>query len=244
MKAMKLTLLSALAFGLTGCASMAKWQDYFANERQEAKAEYEQSTAKEAEKATHQHARIVNQAPSSDYFQAMRVDMQPQKRKAQNPHIRHTNINHYVRGLMQNMVNNLEHGSEKTPMAVASFVYLDSSYQQGTLLGNQIAESMMHELHQFGIPVIDFKTTDYLRVSPSGDFIFSRDYLDLSPNAAMQYIVAGTLVRHQKGVLVNARIVGLKSKAIVASAQTLIPQSVVSDLLSTDRVDGIELSAN
>lgn len=151
------------------------------------------------------------------------------------------NINHYVRGIMQDMAENLQYVNTKTPLAVSSFIYLDDEYNDGTLLGNQLAESFMHELHSFGVPVIDFKTTDYMRVTPSGDFIFSRDYLELSQEQNFNYVLAGTMVNHQGGVLVNARIVGLTSKAVVGSAQGFIPQSVVDALDSSYRTDGVML---
>lgn len=154
---------------------------------------------------------------------------------------KHKNINHYVRGIMQDMVENLQYVTTKTPMAVSSFVFLDDDYNDSSLLGNQIAESFMHELHNFGVPVIDFKTTDYMRVTPTGDFVFSRDYLELNQEQDFQYVLAGTLVSHQGGVLVNARIVGMKSKAVVGSAQGFIPQSVVDALNSNYRTDGILL---
>ncbi|GAA59634.1 hypothetical protein P20652_1497 [Pseudoalteromonas sp. BSi20652] len=151
------------------------------------------------------------------------------------------NINHYVRGIMQDMVENLQYVNEKTPLAVSSFIFLDDDYTDSSLLGNQIAESFMHELHSFGVPVIDFKTTDYMRVSPKGDFVFSRDYLELNQDQTFNYVLAGTLVSHQGGVLVNARIVGLKSKAVVGTAQGFIPQSVVDGLNGNSRTDGIML---
>ncbi|MDN3379314.1 MULTISPECIES: FlgO family outer membrane protein [unclassified Pseudoalteromonas] len=151
------------------------------------------------------------------------------------------NINHYVRGIMQDMAENLQYVNTKTPLAVSSFIYLDDEYNDGTLLGNQLAESFMHELHSFGVPVIDFKATDYMRVTPSGDFVFSRDYLELSQEQNFNYVLAGTMVNHQGGVLVNARIVGLTSKAVVGSAQGFIPQSVVDALDSSYRTDGVML---
>ncbi|WP_404338775.1 FlgO family outer membrane protein [Pseudoalteromonas mariniglutinosa] len=151
------------------------------------------------------------------------------------------NITHYVRGLMQDMAENLQYVNRKTPLAVASFVYLDDDYNDSTLLGNQIAESFMHELHTFGVPVVDFKTTDFMRVTPTGDYVFSRDYLELSQDQNFNYVLAGTLVNHQGGVLVNARIIGISSKAVVGSAQGFIPQSVVDALDSNYRTDGIML---
>lgn len=151
------------------------------------------------------------------------------------------NINHYIRGIMQDMVENLQYVNDKTPLAVSSFIYLDDDYNDSTLLGNQISESFMHELHTFGVPVIDFKTTDYMRVTPSGDYVFSRDYLELTKEQSFNYVLAGTLVNHQGGVLVNARIIGLTSKAIVGSAQGFIPQSVVDSLDSSYSTDGVML---
>lgn len=151
------------------------------------------------------------------------------------------NINHYIRGIMQDMAENLQYVNTKTPLAVSSFIFLDHDYNDATLLGNQIAESFMHELHNFGVPVIDFKTTDYMRVTPSGDYVFSRDYLELNQDQNFSYVLAGTLVNHQGGVLVNARIVGLESKAVVGSAQGFIPQPVIDALNSSRSKDGLML---
>ena len=80
-----------------------------------------------------------------------------------------------------------------------------------------------------------------MRVTPSGDFVFSRDYLELNQDQNFNYVLAGTLVSHQGGVLVNARIIGLASKAVVGTAQGFIPQSVVDALNSSYRTDGIML---
>lgn len=151
------------------------------------------------------------------------------------------NINHYIKSIMQDLVTNLQYVNQKTPIAVASFVYLDADFNTTTLLGNQIAEGFVHELHQFGVPVVDFKTTDYMRVTEQGDFVFSRDYLELSQDMPFQYVMAGTLVNHQDGVLVNARIVGINSKAVVGTAQGFIPQKVIDELNSKDELDGVML---
>jgi TolB-like protein len=149
------------------------------------------------------------------------------------------NINFYVRGLMQDLVSNLQYVNSTTPVAVVSFVMLDSDYNQANLLGNQIAESLMHEIHKFGIPVIDFKTTDYIMVTPQGDFAFTRDYEEVNPSMPARYIVGGTMVKHQGGYLINARIVGIESKAVVASAQSFIPSKVADALLiSTENTSG------
>lgn len=141
------------------------------------------------------------------------------------------NINHYVRGLMQDLISNLQYVNFTTPVAVASFVMLDSNYNESNLLGIQIAESLIHEVHKFGIPVIDFKTTGYIRVTEQGDFAFSKDYEDFSGDMPARYIVGGTMLKDKDGYLINARIVGVKSQAVVASAQSFIPNSVSESIL-------------
>jgi TolB-like protein len=143
----------------------------------------------------------------------------------------HYDINHYVRGLMQDLVANLQYVNGTTPVAVVSFVMLNSDYNDANLLGIQIAESLIHEVHKFGIPVIDFKTTGFIRVTEQGDFAFSKDYEDFSGEMPARYIVGGTMLKHTDGYLINARIVGVQSQAVVASAQSFIPNSVSDPIL-------------
>lgn len=140
-------------------------------------------------------------------------------------------INYYARGLMQDLVANLEYVNTTTPLAVVSFVMLDSDYDAANLIGIQIAESLMHEAHKFGIPVIDFKSTGFIRVTKQGDFAFSKDYADLSGDMPARYIMGGTMLKNIDGYLINARIVGVKSRAVVATAQSFIPNSVSDSIL-------------
>ncbi|TMP37050.1 FlgO family outer membrane protein [Pseudoalteromonas rubra] len=151
------------------------------------------------------------------------------------------NVTHYVQKLMQDMVSNVKYINDQTPVAVSSFVFLDEDFNHATLLGNQIAESFIHELHNFGVPVIDFKTTDFMRVTKHGDFIFSRDFLELSDELPFKYVLAGTLTHHQGGILVNARIVGMQSKVVVGTAQGFLPQAVVNALRDGAIHEGIRL---
>jgi TolB-like protein len=153
------------------------------------------------------------------------------------------NIGSYAQNLAQNLVSNMEYVSDKTAIGITSFVLLDGDLQQTNLLGLQLAESFVHEMHKFRIPVVDYKATDYIRVTEDGDFFLSRDFLELKNKAALDYILTGTMVKHRGGYLVNARIIGMKSKAVVATAQSLIPFYVADALLpsSGGRNDGVKL---
>ena len=153
------------------------------------------------------------------------------------------NIGDYVQSMAQDLISNMEYMSDKTPVGVTHFALIDSDLQHTNLLGQQLAESFVHELHKFRIPVIDYKATEYIRVTPQGDFFLSRDFLELKNKLPMDYILTGTLTRHQGGYLVNARILGLKSKAVVATAQSLIPFYVVDALIPSEKnmLDGVKL---
>ncbi|MEM0516603.1 FlgO family outer membrane protein [Pseudoalteromonas sp. YIC-827] len=153
-------------------------------------------------------------------------------------------INAYIQGLAHDLAANLEQVSTTTALAVTTFAYVDSDLNQGSLLGNHVAESFMHEFHQLRVPVIDFKLTQHIRVTPQGDFALSRDYLELENATAAQYILTGTLTRHQDGVLVNARIVGVQSRTVVASGQTLLPRNRVLALLQSQQENNGTLLKN
>lgn len=149
------------------------------------------------------------------------------------------NINHYVRGIMQGLLSNLQYVGAATPIAVADFVYLGSDYNSSDIVGRQIAEAFSHEVHKLGIPIVDYKLTDYIRVTPDGDFALSKDYLELSGDLPIRYILTGTMVKDRNTTIVNARIVGVKSKAIVASAQGVIPRTITNDLSTILSNDGL-----
>lgn len=152
-------------------------------------------------------------------------------------------VNHYVQSMMHDLAANLEVLSTTFSVGVTSFVYLDGDYQQGDLLGNQLSEAFMHEVTQFGMAVTDFKTTDYIRVTPTGDFTFSRDFLELTQQYPISVVLGGTLVRHQGGVMVNARMVNVNDKKVLATAQTFIPQNVVQALKATQSAPLLQLKA-
>lgn len=156
-------------------------------------------------------------------------------------------IGDYVKNMTQDLISNMEYVSDKTPVAVTHFALLDSDLQATNLLGQQMAESFVHELHKFRIPVIDYKATDYIRVTDAGDFLLSRDYLELNSSLPLEYVLTGTMTKHQGGFLVNARILGIESRAVVASAQTLVPFYVVDALIPSDSQragmrDGVKLT--
>lgn len=159
-------------------------------------------------------------------------------------------VNHvgdYVRDMTQDLVSNMEYVTERTPVAITNFVLIDSDLKETNLLGKQMTESFIHEFHKFRMPVVEFKATDYITVAETGDFILSRDYLDLTPSTPIQYVLTGTLTKHQGGYIANAKMLGMQSKVVVASAQSFIPYYIVDALIPSsssrqrDTVDGVRI---
>lgn len=205
------------------------------------KVELEQGrvTYKKDDPAAHPDHLYVNEYDSATTQNARMAGMNPASYKPE-PAI---TVNHYVQSMMHDLAANLEVLSTTFSLGVTSFVYLDGDYQQGDLLGNQLSEAFMHEATQFGIAVTDFKTTDYIRVTPTGDFTFSRDFLELTQQYPIGVVLGGTIVRHQGGVLVNARMVNVNDKKVLATAQTFIPQNVVQALKATQSAPLLQLKA-
>lgn len=156
-------------------------------------------------------------------------------------------INDIVKGLAYQMLASSSFVNAKTPVAVASFVDL-KDLETTNWLGNQLAESFVHELQRHGLVVIDFKTTGHIRVTKKGDYVFSRDWQELPERQIIDYVVSGTMVEQENGILVNARMIGIQSKVVVATAQAFIPAWVLGDEMShSERVkmkDGMIIRDN
>jgi len=137
-------------------------------------------------------------------------------------------INDVVKGLAYQMLESSTFVNPKTPIAVASFVDL-KNLESTNWLGNQLSESFVHEMQRHGLVVIDFKTTGHIRVTEDGDYVFSRDWKELPERQIIDYVVTGTMMQQESGILVNARMIGMQSRVVVATAQSFIPAWVVGD---------------
>ena len=142
-------------------------------------------------------------------------------------------INDVVKGLAYQMLESSTFVNPKTPIAIASFVDL-KNLESTNWLGNQLSESFVHEMQRHGLVVIDFKTTGHIRVTEDGDYVFSRDWKELPERQIIDYVVTGTMMQQEAGVLVNARMIGMQSRVVVATAQSFIPAWVVGDDFKND----------
>lgn len=137
-------------------------------------------------------------------------------------------INDVVKGLAYQMLESSSFVNPKTPIAVASFVNLED-LESTNWLGNQIQENFVHELQMHGMVVVDFKTTGHIRVTENGDYVFTRDWKELPERQIIDYVVTGTMMEQETGIIINARMIGMQSRVVVATAQSFIPKWVVGD---------------
>ncbi len=142
------------------------------------------------------------------------------------------NVNHYAKWLTQDLFANIDFPSNSDVFVVASFALLDSNLNKTSHFGRQMTEAMIHEVHRTGVSVIDVKATDFIRMTESGDVFYeSTDYRELSPSADASHAITGTLTKHQGGYLINAKIVLIKTKALVSTAQIFVPHDVVDAVI-------------
>ncbi|MEP8020675.1 FlgO family outer membrane protein, partial [Vibrio parahaemolyticus] len=118
------------------------------------------------------------------------------------------------------------------PIAITSFVDLQNM-DATNWLGNSVSEGFIHQFQRRGFKVVDFKTTGSIQVTQQGDFALSRDWQDLAQEQQIQYVLTGTMLRQEGGVLVNARVVGMQSRVVVATAQGFLPADRIGRDLDT-----------
>lgn len=116
-------------------------------------------------------------------------------------------------------------------IAVTSYVQFDSTLDTTNALGNQMAEFLMTEMQNLGMPMADHKLTGKIRVNPDGDSVFSRDLSQLKHTQDIMYVLSGTMVVNSNGVVLNSRIVNLESNRIVASNSKLIPAWLITGMM-------------
>ena len=162
-----------------------------------------------------------------DFYQSVHVD----KSEINSYDLPQHAISDVVKGLAFQMLESSSFVNPKTPVAVASFVNLQD-LESTNWLGNQLSENFIHEFQRHGLVVIDFKTTGHIRVTKEGDYVFSRDWKELPKRQIIDYVVTGTMMEKDDGIIVNARMIGMQSRVVVASAHSFIPSWVIGDELN------------
>ncbi|MDR9828488.1 FlgO family outer membrane protein [Vibrio sp. FNV 38] len=144
---------------------------------------------------------------------------------------RHT-LDYFIEGMTEDLMVSNTSVTARSPVAVTSFVDLQNM-DTTNWLGNSVSEGFMHQFQRRGFKIVDYKTTGNIQVTQQGDFAFSRDWGDLAHEQEVQYVLTGTMLRQEGGVIINARVVGMQSRIVVASAQGFLPADRIGRDLDT-----------
>ncbi|NVK54232.1 MAG: hypothetical protein HWE26_01345 [Alteromonadaceae bacterium] len=148
------------------------------------------------------------------------------------------NIQGYAKLMVDDMAINMRNLDPEAKIAVTTFVRIDSDLTQTSALSLELAEAFMSELHRFGLTTVDFKAADYIRVTDNGDFVMTRDYLELKENISASYALLGTYLVQHNGISVHARIVELSSQTVLATGETTIPPEYLRYVSRNPRKSG------
>ncbi|XOV81294.1 MAG: FlgO family outer membrane protein [Aestuariibacter sp.] len=92
------------------------------------------------------------------------------------------------------------------------------------LLGHQLEQGMMTELARRGFIAQDYKATNNIIIEDSADRVFSRDVEELNAHHHnIDFYLSGTITETEKGAVVNARIIHVETKDVVAAATRYFP---------------------
>lgn len=126
-------------------------------------------------------------------------------------------------------------GQKPESIAVASFVNLNESLRDTNQLGNQLAESLMHQMQKLGYQALDFKALGKIEVTSSGDLTFSRNASRLKNTQSPSHLLTGTMVYRPRGVEVNARLLEFNTNLVIASTVVTIPYFILDDQATAAR---------
>jgi TolB-like protein len=140
----------------------------------------------------------------------------------------HQKVNDYTDRLAHDLFRNMRNTVLNLPMVVTSFVHLDDTLKKTSKLGNLVSESLIGNMQEYDIQIMDIHLMGGVDITPAGDFVFSRDSDDILYGGEIAYVLSGVIVESERGYTVNARLMDLKSKTVLSTASTFIPSFVVN----------------
>ena len=111
------------------------------------------------------------------------------------------------------------------PILVASFVNIDDLDQSSTL-GRIISEQVASRLAQQGFQVIETKLRQgsIFVQKGKGEFLLSRDLLNLSSNQGAQAVLVGTYAVSEHFIFISSRVVRTKDSSVISGYDYELPQ--------------------
>lgn len=94
------------------------------------------------------------------------------------------------------------------------------------LLGHQLEQGLITEAVRRGFIAQDFKASNSIIMGDEYDRALSRDLSHLSQLQNIDYYITGTIVPQEGGAMVNARVINVRNKDVIAAATNFFPDDL------------------
>lgn len=112
-------------------------------------------------------------------------------------------------------------------IGVGSLVPVQSLRQQGNgrdrLMVQQIKEGLISQATQRGANIVEFRTSNQLRLEDEQELMLSRQIEDLSVRQRLDYFLTGTYSEVNGGLLVNVRLININNHSVERAATHFFP---------------------
>jgi len=112
-------------------------------------------------------------------------------------------------------------------MVSSTFVWSDTlrsqtKNQHTKFLGTSLQESISTHLTQAGANILEIKSAKAIYLTPTSELILTRDGEKIDTHTLADYVITGIMTPNKYGIIVNAKIINLHNKEIVAAARQVI----------------------
>lgn len=142
-----------------------------------------------------------------------------------------------IESISQQLITNPVFSIVDKRIVSSTFVWSDtltsvSKDSEQMELGTILQESIITSLIQAGADVREIKSANAIQLNPTGEFILSRDIDKVADNTHADYVLTGIMTPTEYGTIVNAKLINLHNKRVVAAARQII--AIVKDSQMTE----------
>lgn len=113
-----------------------------------------------------------------------------------------------------------ENRVKKLPIAILPFVSLGDK-ASGTPTGERLSENFIYQMQHQGFNLVDYRAVS-LNTSAK-DPLSTASLSGLHNRYRIHFVLTGTYTQHQDGIVINARVLDVTTRQILAAAQTSVP---------------------
>lgn len=141
-------------------------------------------------------------------------------------------LHNYSMALTNTMIANMQPLSLRARIAVGSFLpaeQLEHGYanEQQHVFALQMQESLQTLFVQLGAQVVEIRTLDEVTLADNQERMLSRNVEKLQAVHQLDYFLTGTFNPVQSGYLINAKLIAVGDKRVVAAATELVPHTAL-----------------